>query len=839
MRAPAALVAIPLLAGSAAGLGFFTFDHVPVSAAGGAAIALLAGTAACLLRQTGDGTVAIAVGSMLAGVSLGAGAAREAYAPTLLTWFEATPRAAAEPVALEGTLRDDAAESPLGVSIVVRVSAVASSEMPLESVRMLQGGVRLSVAGTLAKERFRAWRAGRTVRVTALLRAPAVYLDPGVPDERRALARRGIVLVGSVKSGALVEVLGPGSVLAEAASACRAWARDRIGDAVGRWGRRSSGIATAILLGDRTGLGEDDERRLQEAGTYHVIAISGGNIAILTAILLTALRVVLPARAATAVTIVLLLCYGALVAPAPSVHRAITAAVVYLAARLVDQRGPALNVLATAAVMAVAVSPLSVFDAGFVLSFGATLGILAGVPAIMKLFPQRRRVVRAAAGLLAATVAAEVLLAPIGAALFSRITIAGVVLNFAAIPLMSIVQIGTLIVLAMVSVGPDAASAAGYLVHLAAEGLVESARLVDWAPWLSRDVPPPSWWLLATYYTAVCVAFRGGRPRRFAIIAAGAAGVAMHAGLFFTARDVVAAPPTGTLRVVFLDVGQGDATLVRLPDGRSLLVDAGGFPIPALQASESGHAAGFDIGERIVAPALRALRVRRLDTLVVTHGDPDHIGGARSALRLFGPRAVWEGVPVPPQAESAALAAAAERSGAERRNVVAGDLLRVGAVQIRVLHPPLPEWERQRVRNEDSIVLEVRLGGVSIVLPGDIGREGESAVLPLLEPAPIVVLKAPHHGSATSSTPAFLAALNPSAVIFSAGRMNRFGHPARPVVERYRARGTAMFSTAEDGAVMLDTDGREVIIRGWTGRRWRVAPAQLPTVHLPTPNHHR
>jgi len=130
----------------------------------------------------------------------------------------------------------------------------------------------------------------------------------------------------------------------------------------------------------------------------------------------------------------------------------------------------------------------------------------------------------------------------------------------------------------------------------------------------------------------------------------------------------------------------------------------------------------------------------------------------------------------------------------------------------------VPAWERQRVRNEDSVVLEIRLDEVSIVLPGDIGKEGEAAVQPAFDAAPLVVLKAPHHGSATSSTPAFLSALNPRAVIFSAGRANRFGHPAPSVVARYRATGAEMFSTATDGAVVVDTDGRQVEIRGRMGR---------------------
>jgi competence protein ComEC len=113
------------------------------------------------------------------------------------------------------------------------------------------------------------------------------------------------------------------------------------------------------------------------------------------------------------------------------------------------------------------------------------------------------------------------------------------------------------------------------------------------------------------------------------------------------------------------------------------------------------------------------------------------------------------------------------------------------------------------------------MGRVSAILPGDVGREGEGRTLAhfaRVEPRPLVILKAPHHGSATSSTREFLDTLRPIAVVFSAGRANRFGHPAPVVVDRYRAMGTAMFSTAEDGAVVLDTDGEKVEVRTWSGR---------------------
>ncbi len=430
-----------------------------------------------------------------------------------------------------------------------------------------------------------------------------------------------------------------------------------------------------------------------------------------------------------------------------------------------------------------------------------------------------RRLWIAVATIVAATVAAEVVLAPISAALFGRLTCAGLVLNLAAIPLMTVVQAGSLAALGAWLVDPELARACGYLVHLAARGLVDSARLVDLAPWLAREVPPPAWGVLAAYYVALVLSLLPTRASRVAAAVTAVLGLVIVVAPHAATRDGVALPPRGWLRIVFLDVGQGDATLLVFPDRRAFLVDAGGLPAAPLQDPADGPA--FDIGERVVSRALRAFGVRALDTFVLTHGDADHIGGARSVLRSFRPRAIWEGVPVPPYAPLRWLAQTADSIGAEWRTVQAGDRLRLGAIDIHVLHPPPPEWERQRVRNDDAVVLAVRFGNVVVILPGDIGREGERHTLehlPLVENSPITVLKAPHHGSATSSTHEFLERLRPAAVIFSNGRDNRFGHPAPLVVERYRALGTTMFSTAEDGAVILDTNGERVEIRTWSGR---------------------
>jgi competence protein ComEC len=828
MRVPSALVAIPLLAGCSAGLLLADSSEplLPLCAASAAAIALIA--AAGFFNDGFDIRVvcALAAACGLAGCSLGVTAARTAYRPPLLTWFDALESGARDtPTVVEGVLREDAAPTAAGVSLTLDVGTVAIAGGFAEPT---QGGLRLIIAGTAAAPRMGAWRAGRAIRTPVLLRRPTGYGDPGVADDVRGLARRGVVLLGTVKSGSLVDVVASGSLIDEIAGGARRWIRRQLAAHVGRWSGQSGAIASAILIGDRSGLSDDDERRLQEAGTYHVIAISGGNIAILTALMLLTLRALgVRSEMAAAMSIAGLLFFAEVASGGASVTRAVAAACIFLASRMLDHRGPPLNALGVAAIGSAAVWPVAVFDAGFILSFGATLGILLGAPRMLRSSGDSTPAVRhrrslefatrigvslcgASRALFVATLCAEIALAPAGAVLFSRITLAGLALNFAAIPLMTIAQIAAMCTLAAALVSASAASWCGYVAHLAGSNLVRSAALVDFAPWLSRDVPAPAWWVVFVYY-ACCLLLltrRGVRPGACGVAAAGALMLIAPAA---ATNSGISPPGPGMLRVVFLDVGQGDATAAVMPDGRVLLVDAGGLP-----------GSTFDIGERVIAPALRALGIRGIDTLVVTHGDPDHIGGAAAILRRFGPRTVWEGTPVPPHAGLRDLASRAAAAGASWRTLQAGDRETAGGVSIRILHPPPPDWERQRVRNEDSVVIELRLGEVTIILPGDIGREAESLITPALDAGRLTIVKAPHHGSATSSTDRFVDALHPAAVVFSAGRGNRFGHPAPLVVSRYRAVHAQVFRTDEDGAIVLDTNGKSVEMTTWSGRRVRL-----------------
>jgi len=721
----------------------------------------------------------------------------------------------------------------------------------------VNGGILVTVVAALAVDRMGEWRSGRRVRLPVMLRRPSRYLDPGVPDHERALARRGTTLVGTVKSGALVEVLARGSWTDETMASVRAFARDAISSAVGRWSPQSAAIVTAIVIGDRAGLDDNVQRRLQEAGTYHVIAISGGNIAILAGLLLGAFRRAgLLGRTAMLSAIAVLVVYAMLVGGGASVDRATLMAVVYFGARAFDQRSPPLNALAVVAALIVAADPLSIVDPAFLLTFGATLAIVLVVPVITTMTAERadhaennrhsgRSAISAAivvisrplVAMIAASAAAEAVLFPIGAVVFSRVTFAGLGLNFLAIPLMGLAQVAGMMLVPSAIVSATLAAGAGWLAHAGAAGLVWSAELVRFAPVLTYRVAPPTAAVVIIYYCALAAIVASGfwRTRlaasgvgRTRLVASGvgrtrlvASGfsrtlrsstaiiaVASGAWILVDPRTLIAPRGDGRLHVTFIDVGQGDAIFVRFPRGSTLLVDAGGL----------AFSSSFDIGDRVVAPVIRDAGFRRLDLVALTHGDPDHIGGAASIVDEFRPREVWEGIPVPRSEPLTALRMLTQSIGSRWANVYARDRTVIDEVQVIARHPEVADWERQKVRNDDSIVLELRWRDVSVLLTGDIGRPVERTLAATIPPARLRVMKVPHHGSLTSSTADFVHEMHPNVAVVSAGRGNHFGHPVPEVLERYLSVGTEIFRTDRDGAVTVDTDGISLDVHTFTGR---------------------
>jgi competence protein ComEC len=819
MPVVAAIPSLALIAGCATGLLAPSAPARPLEI-----LFVLSLAAACFASWRAHShlfVVALAVAFCAGGTMLSVRAWAAAWHPPLRAAFDAavaeerTEALAAHrfvtediavPMEIAGVLRSDASPTDTGASLSVDVQQLfgSAASVPQDT----SGGVLLTIVGDRARDSVSDWRAGRAIHTTAQLRRPSRYFDPGVPDEERLLARRGTTLVGTVKSAALVDLVARGTMLSETAAAVRAFVRHVIGESVGRWDAQSAAIVTAIVIGDRAGLDDTVQRRLQEAGTYHVIAISGGNIAILAGLTLMAFRIAgVLGRAAMLAAIGGLVAYGYLVGGGASVDRATLMAVIYFAGRAIDQRSPPFNSLIVVAGVLVATDPLTVADPAFLLTFGATAAILGLMPGLAAAnLPKWLVPVMA---MLAASGASEIALLPVSAFVFSRVTFAGLALNFAAIPLMAVAQVAGMALVPIALVSSRLALLVGWIAFVSAKGLVWSASLVRFAPAVTWRVAAPAWWVIALYYSGLVAAWAWWRHRH-RLIAGGAAACTVFAALWllFEPWSYVANRGDGRLHVTFIDVGQGDSALIRFPRGATLMVDTGGIP----------GSGSFDIGDRVVAPVLREAGVHHLQTIALTHGDNDHIGGAPSLMREFTPADMWEGIPVPSFAPLNARRAIAAEVHARWTNVQTSDQTIVDGVRVVVRHPVPADWERQHVRNDDSIVLELLWRDVSIVLTGDAGAETERLMTPLFGPSPLRIIKVPHHGSPTSSTAAFLRVLEPRVAVVSVGRSNTFGHPSPAVLSRYRDIGAEIFRTDQDGAVMLDTDGESAHVHTFMGK---------------------
>jgi len=718
------------------------------------------------------------------------------------------------PIPTRLLLTEDASVEDNFATLRARVLALRPNDVWVAT----EGGAVLSVGGRASQTQFTQWRRGRILEAPVMFRRPARFLNDGVPDFERDAALDGISLLGTIKSGLLVDVCHRATVIGELAADIRAHVRHVVADRVGPHGALSAAIVDAVLLGDRTGLPDDTRSRLQIAGTYHVVAISGGNIAILAAVMIVAfVPFGIAGRPVAALTLVCLVAYALVVTSGPSVWRATLVAVVYLLARLFDHRTVPWQACAVAGALLAVGEPLDVRNAGFLLTFGATAALLVAVGrgtirADNGVGVKRRQSAAWLGASIRASMAVEIVLLPVMAETFSRVTAAGLVLNIVAVPAMALVQIaGLVVVLAPIE---SLSAAAGWIAHLGAIAILDSARLVDIAPWLSIRVPPPSASIVSIYYAGLAVTlWSATRLTRVAgFIALVACGLVIVTGS--PARQDFRG-----LRLTMFDVGQGDALMLQVGESNRPGADRKGTGSRALMVDTGGSPFGsrFDIGSRVLAPALWARGVSVIDTLLLTHGDPDHIGGALPLIDDFNPRYLWEGVPVPRASSLQAIVARASASGGVIEQRRGGEELRFGDARVIVLHPPPPDWERQRVRNDDSVVLEIVYRDVALLLTGDIGEDVERATVPRLVPARIRILKVAHHGSRTSTSHELLEAWRPQIALISCGRGNPFGHPAPDVIARLEAIGARIYRTDFDGEITVDTDGRHVDVTTFVG----------------------
>ncbi len=750
---------------------------------------LLLGAASLILlsllaERSWAGAIALAWAATALGASGAVAERLQHEAVPLVAWLG---QGIAEPVHVTGIASADARERDGRSLLSLDLESIEREGAPEAS----SGRVRVTIGGEASVPEL---VQGERIALWTTLRPPRGFDNPGAPDPRLEARRGGWHASGYCKSGRLVTKAGHESGALALAGRVRAELRRRLVAFVPPGPEQA--VVRAMVLGDRTGLERETEEAFRIAGTYHVLALSGAQVALVAALLLWPLRYLCTSPALQAgVASSLLGGYALLVGADVPVVRAVLMAVIVLVGRAVDLDADAANLLGGAGLLLLLARPGDSGDAGFQLSFAATLGLLLLTPKLIAwapLLPLRLELA------LASSLAAQLALLPLLAFHFHRIAPAALVLNLLAVPLSTAVLVAGVALLLASTLAAWLATPLGVLAFGAARALLWSGTVVEGVRYLDARVATPAAGFVALYVVGL-LWIASGRSPRAAWVLTGSTAVALVLGL-------PAPAPNGRLQLTVLDVGQGDCLAVRSPLGRTMLVDTGG--------SFDGR---LEIGERVLGPYLWSQRTHALEVLLLTHAHPDHVGGAAFLVKNFAVAQVWEGLRPRRDRGYEALDQALRAASVPRRAVVRGDVFDWDGVRVAVLgprgHSPPPFTQ-----NDDSVVLKLTFGRVSLLLAGDVEASGEAGLVP----GTAQVLKVAHHGSRTSSGAGFLAELRPRVALVSAGKANPFGHPHPEVIERLRQAGAWLLRTDRDGAIEVSTDGEAV----WLETR-TVGPARV------------
>jgi competence protein ComEC len=691
---------------------------------------------------------------------------------------------------------------------------------------------------------------GERLQITAKLRSPRNYGNPGSLDLVGYLASQGIRLTGSAGVSDVQVLDGfSGSQI----GLWRSEARRCVLNHIQRlWPGEQAALMQAMLIGGRAFFARELKSNFQRTGTYHLLVVSGINVGILAFAFFWVLRR-LPMGEAAATVLTILFSWGyAFLADlgAPIVRATITLSI-YLLTRLLFRDRAGLNALGIAALGILIAAPRSLFEASFQLTFLSVIAVVGvAVPILQRtLYPLQRalrhldsaaydfslptasaqfrsdvRLIRenlatlvgmkpatfllrrglsfvlAAAELFLISFIIELVLALPMAWYFHRTTTMSLPANVLAIPLASVLMPAAVlaVVVSYISYGVAhlPALVTGYCLAL----LTGTIRVIG--HWRIADVrlPMPNQTVCIASGAAIGLALVLSRKRPWLAWA----GVA---GLVVTAFAIVFVPPhvqwhPGVLEITAIDVGQGDSLLIVTPEGKTLLLDSGGVG--------GGSHSDFDVGEDVVSPYLWTRGIRHLDAVAISHPHSDHIGGMHSVIANFRPKELWYGLDSPTP-EFTGLTAAAREFGVTLKSHSAGDNFDFGRVHVRVLNPQAGEVATEKTQDDESMVLHLRFGQTSALLVGDSHRRIEEIVKQ--EQPRANLLKIGHHGSLTSSTPEFLDAVAPEFAVVSAGYYNSFRHPRPEVMRRYAERNVRTYRTDLHGAVSFYLNGITVSVQ--------------------------
>jgi len=688
---------------------------------------------------------------------------------------------------------------------------------------------------------------GTRLRIRAKLHPARNFRNPGAFDYEGYLRDNGINVLGSAQAEQ-IERLASFS-----GSRIELW-RTRVHASIVAkihqlWPASEASLMDAMVLGEDSFLRNATRTEFQRSGTYHVLVVSGMNLSILAfAIFWTLRQFRLDPSLAAITTVVVSFAYAFVVGVGPPVWRAALMLATYLGARLLYRERNMLNAIGAAALGVLIVDPHALFGASFQLTFLAVFIIAAiGAPILEQTtLPYARglRLLRAASydlhvapkvaqfrldlrmigGRLARFLgtkfgmALPALLMRIAIGLselvfmsalmqaglallmayhFHRATTMGMPANLVVIPLTELLMPAAAAAVGLGYFSTTLARPGVWISSFALEGIAGTVHWLGGSRAADLRVAMPSLTMILAAMAALALAMMAARRGR--LIALGAV-----AALVWVAVWIAFVPSRphirfGVMEMTSIDVGQGDSILLVTPEGRTLLVDAGGLP----QWMHSD----FDIGEQVVSSYLWNRGIDHIDTVVISHPHADHLGGMPAVIANFHPHELWISVDQP-SGELLPVVAQAQKAGVKISVKKEDDEFDYGGAHFHMLAPGRDQDTGAMRPNDDCLVFTASVGGTAALLEGDAEPLAERRIV--AEHPEAVVLKVAHHGSARATSADLLATLHPRYAVISVGTRNVYGHPRREVLARLEQAGVKTYRTDEDGAVSFYLDGKSV-----------------------------
>ena len=667
------------------------------------------------------------------------------------------------------------------------------------------GGVQIYARGEAQEARI-----GDVVTASGEVRLPHSYQNRGQVDTALLLRADGVtasLLAGKARvafEAREADGIGWGDALLRVGAQLRAHYRRAMETALSD---HDAAAIFAMLFGGYDGVREELVDSFTATGLIHILSVSGSHVSLLAGTLAyIGLLLRLPRPVTVLLVLFAILSYTVLAGCVPPAVRAGVMGTLAFLAVAAGREHEGQHILLLTGLLMLLVSPLLLFHISFQLSFAATAGLLYLAPVFRAWLGARGAAPFVAAGL-SITLAAQLATLPLLAWYFGRVSLVALFANLLLVPPVEVIIVAALFGGAAALALPLVGQVLFALLGLVLGGVYEMAQALAKVPMGMVGVPAMGAGETLFYYLALGMLLLPkevrGRARRFVWCHRREAGAFLAALLLVVAARHALAPKA--MEVHFLDVHQGDACLVRTPNGHAFMIDTGGTRDGA-----------YDIGARVDVPYLRRCGVAALDALFLSHAHEDHAAGAGSILGTLPVYHVFtasEGREA--YARSMGLSVASPLLDS-LTPLHAGERFAIDGVTVEVLAAP-NDAQAGGSGNEACNVLRVSYGGTSILFTGDMGMEEEQALLGAgIDPAS-TVLKVAHHGSPTSTGEPFLRAVSPRLAVLSVGADNVYGHPAPAVLARLKEAGIPLLRTDEQGAVVLWTDGKRLTGKPYAG----------------------